>query len=452
MTIPDTRPAPSAAFRSWFAGQAANNRQDVRRVPLSELAGWAFEPGTGNLAHRSGRFFTVEGLRVCTDHGGNRQWVQPIIVQPERGLLGILVKRFDGVPHYLLQAKVEPGNVNGLQLSPTVQATRSNYDRVHGGRPTRYLEFFTGARRGQVLADVLQSEQGSWFLHKRNRNMVVETTSDVAVGEDFFWFTLRQIRDLLLRDNLINMDARSVLACLPPALGMPEHGDGEFREAVRASLAGEPAESATRELLSWLTDIRARTALLQDRVPLSSADTDGWRCDGDRVFRPDGRYFEVIGVDVRAANREVGAWQQPLLAPSGVGLIGLAAKRVHGSVQVLVQARPEAGSLAVAELAPTVQCRPANYADEDQPKPMFLGEFEALGPARIRYDTVQSEEGGRFYHAQNRYVVAEVDEDFPAATSAYHRWVTLRQLTDLLVHGNYLNVELRTLLACVQSL
>ena len=35
---------------------------------------------------------------------------------------------------YLLQAKVEPGNINKIQISPTVQATRSNYLRIHGGK------------------------------------------------------------------------------------------------------------------------------------------------------------------------------------------------------------------------------------------------------------------------------------------------------------------------------
>ena len=46
--------------------------------------------------------------------------------------------------HCLMQAKMEPGNVNPLQLSPTVQATRSNYTQVHRGTGTRYLEYFVG--------------------------------------------------------------------------------------------------------------------------------------------------------------------------------------------------------------------------------------------------------------------------------------------------------------------
>ena len=32
-----------------------------------------------------------------------------------------------------MRANVEPGNINKLQISPSVQATKSNY-RVHGGK------------------------------------------------------------------------------------------------------------------------------------------------------------------------------------------------------------------------------------------------------------------------------------------------------------------------------
>lgn len=124
--------APAGDFADWWAWQRDAHRFTVRRVPFAELAEWEFDPATGNLGHRSGRFFTVCGVRAGEE-------VRPIIHQPEIGVLGILVRRIGGVTHCLLQAKMEPGNVNTVQLSPTVQATRSNYTRVHNGSPVRYL-------------------------------------------------------------------------------------------------------------------------------------------------------------------------------------------------------------------------------------------------------------------------------------------------------------------------
>lgn len=202
-------------FTAWLAARRRANRFRVERIPFAGLDGWAFDPATGNLGHRSGRFFTVEGLHATGAQGPFREWHQPIISQPEVGILGILVKEFDGVLHLLMQAKMEPGNRNVLQLSPTVQATRSNYTRVHQGASVRYIEYFTDPRRGRVLADALQSEHGSWFLGKRNRNMIVEALDDVPPADDFCWLTLHQVAELLHRDNLVNMDSRTVLAGIP---------------------------------------------------------------------------------------------------------------------------------------------------------------------------------------------------------------------------------------------
>src|SRR5581483_5965782 len=129
-------------FRPWWSLRAQSNRFNVRQIAFDELIDWRFDPETGNLSHSSGRFFTIEGLHVRSDYGPIGEWSQPIINQPEIGILGIIVKSFDGVPHCLMQAKMEPGNVNTLQLSPTVQATSSNYTRAHSGSGVRYLEYF----------------------------------------------------------------------------------------------------------------------------------------------------------------------------------------------------------------------------------------------------------------------------------------------------------------------
>ena len=58
------------------------------------------------------------------------------IHQPEIGILGILTRLTGGAREYLMQAKQEPGNVDGAQVSPTLQATFSNYTQAHGGSLT----------------------------------------------------------------------------------------------------------------------------------------------------------------------------------------------------------------------------------------------------------------------------------------------------------------------------
>ena len=422
-------------FDDWFAAHAAAGRFRVERIPLADIGSWAFDPVTGNLGHRGGSFFTIEGMRVTVEAlvgGGSAHWHQPVIHQPEIGILGILAKEFGGVLHFLMQAKMEPGNPNLLQLSPTVQATRSNYTRAHAGSSVKYLEYFLHRSTGTVIADVLQSEHGSWFYHKNNRNMIVEVDGEVAAEDSFCWLTLGQIARLLHRDNLVNMDSRSVLSCLP--LDHPERG----------------ALHSDTEVLSWFTGERARYHVRADRMPL--AGLPDWLREPMSIARPDGRFFRVIGVSVQAATREVASWTQPLIEPAARGVVAFVLRSIQGVPHVLARARVEGGFLDKVELGPTVQCVPGSYQDQ-QDRPLFLDLVLSAGPGRLRYQGVHSEEGGRFLNAESLYLVVEVTEtEVPLDPPPGYCWITPGQLTSLVTHGHYLNVQARSLLTCLNAM
>ncbi|HEV2371285.1 MAG TPA: NDP-hexose 2,3-dehydratase family protein [Streptosporangiaceae bacterium] len=447
------------AFHEWLADRRRQTRLTVTQIPFAALRGWGFERDTGNLVHDSGRFFSVEGLRVQTGRGGevHARWFQPIINQPEIGILGIAVKRIHGVLHCLMQAKVEPGNANGVQLSPTVQATLSNYTGVHQGKPVRYLDYFTDRSRGRTLVDVLQSEQGAWFYRKRNRNMVVAVDDDVEAHEDFCWLTFGQLRRLLALDDVVNMDVRTVFACLSfeacaPLADQPAAtGDdaARFRRALLASLSpGAPALLTATELLSWFTEVKTRSVVSAERIPL--AEVANWLRLPSEIRHESGRYFSLVAVEAEAGSREVARWTQPLLRPHGPGVVAFLARRFGGVLHVLAHARVEPGFLDVVELAPTVQCTPGNYRHLPAAQhPPFLARVLSAPASQIRYDAVQSEEGGRFDRAQNRYMVVEIDDE-PALPEDF-RWLTIGQLTGLLRHSNYLNVQARSLIAALHS-
>jgi dTDP-4-dehydro-6-deoxy-alpha-D-glucopyranose 2,3-dehydratase len=444
--------AEPASFADWFAEQSRRAFMRTERVPLTNLVDWSVDPERGDISHRSGRFFTVHGIDVRIPGAPVERWSQPIINQPEVGILGILAKEFDGVLHFLMQAKAEPGNCNGVQLSPTVQATRSNYTRVHGGRPVPYLRYFQQPGAYPVLADVRQSEQGSWFWRKRNRNMVVEVTEDVELLDGFCWLTLASLHRLLTVDNLVNMDARTVLSCLPVGDYPESSRVGEdFGAALARSCAVDAGGvQSMAELLSWVTDVRTNTDLRVDRVPL--AGLPDWRHSGDAIVHNSGLFFDVIGVDVTAFGREVAHWRQPMFAMREVGLVASVVRRVRGVLHVLVQARAEPGFVDVVELAPTVQCTPANHLYlPATARPRYLDAVLGAPANRVRFDTTLSEEGGRFYHARTRYLVVEDDGDTDLEGDRY-RWMTLGQAAQLLRHSYYLNIQARSLLACLFSL
>nr|WP_106968659.1 NDP-hexose 2,3-dehydratase family protein [Streptomyces monomycini] len=429
-----TSPLVSGPLGRWFAEAGERRYTRTRRIPLDALEGWHTAARTGDLVHDRGAFFTVRGLDVSAPEGPVPHWAQPILDQPETGILGLLAKDFGGRAHFLVQAKPEPGNAGGLQLAPTVQATRSNFTRAHGGRTVPYLRHFRDPSPRRLVADVRQSEQGAWFYRKRNRNMIVRTTEDVEVLPGYRWMTLPRIHALLGAGDVVNMDARSVLACLPPPPGT----------AGRALHPG-------REILHWLTGVRSRAGLRTRPVPLGGL--PGWHRTEHAVSHDTGRFFDVIAVEVRAGGREVRRWTQPMLRPHGTGLIAFLLTRVDGVPHVLVHAAAEPGSVDEAELTATVCCTPENY-DVLPPgaRPPFLDEVLAAPPERVLFDALLSEEGGRFHHALNRYLIVAVDGPGPYEDAGTHRWMTAHQLSALLRHSHYVTVQARTLLTCLRSL
>jgi hypothetical protein len=409
---------PVGELAAWLEQRRVNSPYRVVEVPFADLTGWHFAERGGDLVHETGRFFSVEGIEVQTDFGDLPRWSQPIIHQPERAVLGILAKEFDGVLHFLMQAKMEPGNRNGVQLSPTVQATPSNYLRAHKGAASRYIEYFLEPGHAHVLVDSLQSEQGSWFRGKL--------------------------------PNIVNMDARTVLSCLPltpdGARGADEFGDALARSASSGDRA---ALHPLVEVKSWLTGRKAGYSLLTNRLGLD--EVPGWHRDAWRVSHHSGRYFSVLGVQVQASNREVRSWAQPLLAPVGIGLVAFVVRRIGGVVHVLARADVRPGYRDVVELGPTVQCTPGNFADAPERLPELAG-FVTSDGVLVRYDMVQSEEGGRFHHAMTRHLIVETRDDPPLRRPADFKWLTVAQLMALIDGSYQVNIEARSLSLCLNTL
>ena len=141
----------------WLKKQRKLQKINVTKVNLDSLKKWKIN--NREIFHTSKKFFKIIGIRIQSNFY-KKNWDQPIILQNEIGILGI-VKNFK-TNKYLLQAKAEPGNINKIQISPSVQATKSNYTRVHGGKRIPYINFFVKKNKNFSL----QSEQAFRYFNK----------------------------------------------------------------------------------------------------------------------------------------------------------------------------------------------------------------------------------------------------------------------------------------------
>lgn len=436
----------------WLKQRNQEIEVEVRHIPFASMENWVLDRDT--LKHSSGKFFSIDGIKVKTNWGIVNAWEQPIINQPEIGYLGIITKEINGILFFLLQAKIEPGNINHVQLSPTLQATRSNYTQVHGGKIPAYLAYFKDRSNVTTLIDQLQSEQGARFLHKRNRNIIIQIHEDIDIKTDFIWLTLGQIKKLMMKDNLINMDTRTVISGIPfqaiGDLGLSFLSENEHATRLLiSSLNNNFSLFSFDDLIAWFTNLKSKYDVKIDKIPLSNV--RHWNITDKEIVHEDNRFFKVIAAKITISNREVSSWSQPLVQPSQEGVIGFLVKEIHGILHFLVQAKFECGNFDILEFAPTVQTLTGDYRQPDYDIP-YLNYFLDAPKEKIWYDTMQSEEGGRFFKEQNRNIIVEVGQDFPVNVHENYTWMTLNQLSIFIKFNNYLNIQARSLISAISFL
>lgn len=203
----------------WFNEKRKNSDMEVKEIDINELEKWNVNEKTGNISHETGGFFEVIGVKVSNTFDrevGKKGWTQPIIAKNPGGILGILIKKINGIPHFLLQAKAEPGNIGKLQLSPTLQATTSNLLKAHGGIRPKFSEYFDNPKKVKIIYAKWQSEDGGRFHLKSNYNMIVEVDEDeeLDIPDSFIWVTLYQIKQLLKIENFVGPHIRGIISYL----------------------------------------------------------------------------------------------------------------------------------------------------------------------------------------------------------------------------------------------
>ena len=420
---------------------------DIHKTTLDRCAPWFYDPAEGCIRNKNRSFFTIAGLQ-------GEGFEQPIILQQEIGYLGILCKEIGGVMHFLMQAKIEPGNVNCVQISPTIQATKSNFTQKHGGKKPPYLDYFLNAGKYEIVVDQIQSEQSSRFLKKRNRNIILRVEEDVPVLPTHRWMTLGQLKRFMREDNLVNMDTRTVLSCIPfSKLTLTP----DEREELSGLFSDKPlfrsvfegaSENPLPAVYQYINNAKMFAESGPRLVPLDKLTT--WEMqDGELVCRHP-YPFKVVFCDIAIEGREVRRWTQPLFEAMGIATFGLICVEDEGILKFVVRAAPEAGCFDLLELGPTVQQEAVESFQKEDAMTRFFRDRLHAGKG-VMFDHLLSEEGGRFYHEQNRNVLLRVSRDeLPPLPEGYFL-LDYRTLNELVQVNNTLNIQLRNLLSLLEA-
>lgn len=432
----------------WVKNKNENLKVNIRKNRLSESGFWFYDEEKGVIRNKNNSFFSIAGIRQYKDEALVLE--QPILIQDEIGYLGIICKEIDGVLHFLMQAKLEPGNVNKIQISPTIQATKSNFTQMHGGKRPAYLEYFLSASHENILFDQIQSEQSSRFLGKRNRNIVIFVDEDIEVLPSHRFMTLGTIRQLMKIDNLVNMDTRTVLSCIPYSLlPVSEKDKHELSSmfddvALFNSIFGETSNENFVKVYNTINDFKMLSGFKNETVPLNKL--QNWSFTDKEIVCNDEYPFKVIFCDIEIEGREVTRWTQPLFEAVGMATFGLIVSNFNDKTHFLVHLKHEVGCFDKIELAPTVQLEAsANLSERDEITERFFALLES-GAQKLT-DVILSEEGGRFYCEQNKNIIIKVAKEDVGELPDGYFWLDYKTLNRMVQYNNVLNIQLRNLIS-----
>ena len=409
---------------SWLKKQKKNNKLKVNIIKLSNLDKWNFNEK--EITHTSGKFFKIVGLKVYSNFF-KKNWDQPIIIQKEIGILGIIRSK----NKYLLQAKVEPGNKNKIQLSPTVQATKSNYNKVHKGKKVPYLEYFLRINKKNIIN---QSEQGFRYLNKFNSNIIIQIKKKVNLLPGFYWFSRSELKYLIKKKSLLNMNAISI-----------------FSSFIKKSKFDKPYNSdATIKNFFYKKD---KKFFIKSKIT-SLSKINNWIYTEKNISHKNGKYFSVIGAKISANKREVGQWSQPLLRSNKLAMAGFLLKKMNNTIHYLCRYILKPG-LKNSTITCTVNTSDfatyKNNLDIPNEQKNIISKYFLNKKKNIYksiYDNIISDEGGRFYHCEVRNIAIMLEEHQGNKFPNNYIWISQNQMINY-IKNKKVDIEGRLLFGCI---
>tara|TARA_Y100001958_G_C21184631_1_gene513913 strand:- start:42 stop:1310 length:1269 start_codon:yes stop_codon:yes gene_type:complete len=411
-------------FDKWFRSQKKKQKINIKVKNLDKLINW--HKNEKHIAHNSKKFFKIIAIDVKSNMTV-KNWDQPIIIQNEMGILGILK---DSIKNkYLLQAKVEPGNKNKLQLSPTVQATKSNYQRVHGGKKIPYLNYFLKNNNNFVA----QYEQGYRYLYKSNYNSLVNVKKKIKVLNNYFWLNRSDIKELVKKRSILNMDTISV-----------------FSTFLKKEKKDTPLNSQNK-ILKWISK---KDKFYKLKINIKSLnDLEDWKVTNKKIVHKRKKHFSVIGINIQSNKREIKEWDQPIIKGKKLAFIGFIMCQFNKTNHYLCRYNKKPG-LRTSTLSCSINTSDINGYKKINTLSTFqkylLNIFFMKKNKKFQtvYENILSDEGGRFYNCEIKYKALFINKNSKISLPEDYIWISQNQMIKM-IKRKKIDIEARLLFGCI---
>ena len=405
-------------LNKWINNQKIKNKMSISKINIMDILNWKID--SKKIYNKNKSFFSIIPFKFTDSQ--KAVWFQPLIIQKEVGILGILKKRYRSLDYYLLQAKVEPGNINGIQLSPTVQATKSNYLRKHGGKKTNYLDFFIKKKNLNIVSNLKLSEQGSRYLDKSNKNILIDIkNTKIKKIQNFIWVTKKNLNYLLNKKNLLNMDTISVLS-----------------SSIKKNDIDNPINK-NLIILNNLTKFKKRFTIKKKII--SFGDLYNWKISKNKISDIKSKFFSIIFLKIKTNSREVSEWFQPIISDHYISFNGFLVRSINETMHYLLQYTLEPG-FTFPKYTSTVSIK--NYNSKNNNTKINFFNFFKKNNKIINF--INSDEGGRFYKNETHNSICVLNSKENLSLKKNFIWVSHNQVINL-INKNLLSIEARNLFA-----
>ncbi len=197
----------------------------------------------------------------------------------------------------------------------------------------------------------------------------------------------------------------------------------------------------SEELIQFIEDTRTKSEYELKEIALS--EQDKWSIiDGVLSHKSKG-FFQVTGLK----NRSNPADEKLMLYQPQSALTGLIFFKSGDEIYTLLQARVEPGNTGVIQFGPTIQSTPANYLKLHGGKATaYVENFTSFYPGcHLITHSMQHDLGSKYYQKSKTHHYLQSSSPIPTQENMV--WASLKSLWGVLWNDNFLNADLRSLLA-----
>lgn len=178
-------------------------RTSGRLVSLKQLNKWELtDEGINAVADipTSAKLYRV----TCTNREVAR-WVQPLFMCEGIGSIVLYQRLKNGQKEFLIKQGKEFGVSGNNVFLPS--------EIVYPGENQQ-----VSLLEGEVLVDLVQSEEGGRFLENENRYQLIQVDGEADLGEEHIWLSVPELKTLLSTSNMVSIQLRCIASLLLPTL------------------------------------------------------------------------------------------------------------------------------------------------------------------------------------------------------------------------------------------